>query len=88
MSGHDQKPIVLNWTEKTLEVPKFSRAFFCARSVRFEHGQKPVTCTDPRLANLVHARREHRNLQSSPVRFGDSRLPEVSFVNSNSRDGR
>jgi hypothetical protein len=65
---------------------EIARAFFCARSARFEYGQKPVTCTDPRLANLVNARREHRNLQSSPVRFGDSRLPEVSFVNSNSRD--
>src|SRR5262245_12625386 len=31
---------------------EIDREILCARSARFEHGQKPVTCTDPRLVNL------------------------------------
>jgi hypothetical protein len=66
---------------------EIDRAILCAGTAQFEHGQKPVTCTDPRLANLINARRNHRNLQCPPVRFIDSsnsasRLPEVSFVTS------
>jgi hypothetical protein len=69
---------------------EIDRGILCARSAQFEYGQKPVTCTDPRLVNLRDARREHRNLQCPPVRFRDksaARLPQVSFVASNQRDG-
>src|SRR5262245_38331467 len=31
---------------------EIDRAILCARSAQFEFGQKPVTCTDPRLVNL------------------------------------
>jgi hypothetical protein len=69
-------------------IDEIDRAILCARSAQFEHGQKPVTCTDPRLVNLKNARREHRNLKCPPTRFSDTRLPAVSFVAPNSRDGR
>jgi hypothetical protein len=67
---------------------EIERAVMCARSARFEYGEKPVTSTDPRLVNLIAARREHRNLQCAPVRINSAaRLPAVSFVTSNSKDG-
>ena len=71
---------------------ELERAILCARSAQFEHGQKPVTCTDPRLVNLKNARRDHRNLQCPPVRFSDransaTHLPAISFVASNLKDG-
>jgi hypothetical protein len=59
-------------------------AIFRAGCARYEHGEKPVTHTDPRLVNLINARRDHRNLQAPPV--SASRLPEVSFGTSK-KDG-
>jgi hypothetical protein len=72
---------------------EIDRAILCARSAQFEHGQKPVTCTDPRLVNLKNARREHRNLQYPTTSLSaatgvDGRLPTVSFVAPASGDGR
>jgi hypothetical protein len=45
-------------------VDEIDMAMLCARSARFEHGQKPITCTDPRLVNLKNARINHRNIQA------------------------
>jgi hypothetical protein len=67
---------------------EIARAIFCARSGRFEFGEKPVTHTDPRLANLVNARREHRNLSFNDNARSADRLPEVWFVPPKSKDGR
>lgn len=67
---------------------EIGRAIFSAGCARFEHGQKPVTCTDPRLANLVNARREHRNLSFNDNASSAELLPAVSFVPSKSKDGR
>ena len=70
---------------------EIERAVLCARSAQFEHGQKPVTCTDPGWSTC-ETRDEHRNLQCPPVRFSESansaaRLPIVSIVASNLKDG-
>jgi len=59
---------------------EIGRAIFSAGCARFEHGEKPVTYTDPRLANLVNARREHRNLSFNDNTSSADRLPTVSFV--------
>ena len=69
---------------------EINRAVMCARSARFEHGQQPVTSTDPRLAGLKNA--ENQSPQSpmagNAVRIGKNsvvhldsrvRLPVVSF---------
>jgi hypothetical protein len=63
-------------------VDEIDGAISCARSARFEHGQKPITCTDPRLVNLKNARINHRNPQArsmfpDAVNNVDQRLPAV-----------